>query len=305
MFEPFHQETGIEVTEATYDGQFDLLQEKCSSGVWDVVDVEPAELFHGAAEGLYELIDYSGIDKSALLDSAVHPYGVGIMTYAIVLGYNAETFDDPASAPSTWADFWDLERFPGKRALRNNPQWMLEIALLADGVPADQLYPLDLDRAMASLTKIESQVVIFDAWSEPAELLTRGEVALAVGTNGRLLASRDAGQPIAISWKGGLLASDYFVIAAGSRNKEAAQQLVRFAVGETAQSAFPPLIQYGPVNLRSQAAVSPRVARDLPTGENLADAVFFDGEWWHANELEANRRYTEWLGGRVRETRTP
>jgi putative spermidine/putrescine transport system substrate-binding protein len=296
MFEPFYEETGIGITEREYDGAFDLLKENCSSGEWDVVDVEPAELYHGAEEGLYEPIDYSEIDRSALLDSALHPYGVGIMTYAIVLGYNSETFSDPGSAPSTWADFWDLERFPGKRALRNNPQWMLEIALLADGVPPDELYPLDLDRAMASLAKIQSSVVIFDAWSQPADLLTRGDVALSVGTNGRLLAARDEGKPIAISWKGGLVALDYWVIAAGSEHKEAAQRFVRFSVSESAQSAFPPLISYGPVNELSQEDLAPEVARDLPTApENLADEVFFDAEWWNEHEIEANRRYNEWL----------
>jgi putative spermidine/putrescine transport system substrate-binding protein len=296
MFEPFHEETGIGITERQYDGEFDLLEEKCASGEWDVVDVEPAELYHGAEEGIYEPIDDSKIDRSALLDSALHPYGVGIMTYAIVLGYNSETFSDPGSAPSTWADFWDLERFPGKRALRNNPQWMLEIALLADGVPKDELYPLDLDRAMASLAKIQSSVVIFDAWSRPADLLTQGDVVLSVGTNGRLLAARDEGKPVAISWKGGLVASDYWVIAAGSEHKEAAQRFVRFAVGEKAQSSFPPLIKYGPVNKLSQEDLAPEIARDLPTApENLADEVFFDAEWWNENENEANRRYEEWL----------
>lgn len=296
MFEPFRQETGVGISELIYDGEFELLQEKCSSGEWDVADVEPAELYHGAEAGLYQPIDYAELDRSALLDSALHSHGVGIMTHAIVLGYDSDTFSDPGSAPRTWADFWDLERFPGKRALRSNAQWMLEIALLADGVPGDELYPLDLDRAVASLEKLGSKVVLFDAWSEPAELLTGGDVVLAVGTNGRLHAARDEGKPVAYSWKGGLVASDYWVVCAGSRNKEAAQRFVRYAVSESAQSAFPPLIRYGPVNRRAQEALTPEVVRDLPTApENLADEVFFDPEWWHENELEANRRYGEWV----------
>jgi putative spermidine/putrescine transport system substrate-binding protein len=173
---------------------------------------------------------------------------------------------------------------------------MLEIALLADGVPGSELYPLDLDRAFRKLAEIEDAVVVFDEWSEPAELLASGEAALAVGTNGRLSAARQAGGDLGMSWHGGLVASDYFVIPKGSTNKARAQELVRYAVGREAQAAFPRHIDYGPINRLALDALPEELLARLPTHpDHLAESVRFDAEWWLEYEDEAHRRYEAWL----------
>jgi putative spermidine/putrescine transport system substrate-binding protein len=298
MFEPFAASSGVKVVDVEYDGSYEELREKGAAGEWDVVDVEPVELLRGAAEAIYLPIDYSGVDAAALPESARHPHGVALMNYAIVLGYDAAAFSDPAAAPATWADFWDLERFPGRRALRSTPEWMLEIALLADGVPAEELYPLDLDRAFRSLSAIEDEVVFFDDWAAPAQLLSAGEVAFAVGTNGRLAGARDAGETIGVSWSGGIVSSDYFVIPAGTRSPGRAQELVRYAVGDEAQASFPRLIDYGPVNPRAFEALPPNVRMRLPSHpEHEAESVRFDAEWWLEHEDEAHERYDAWRNG--------
>jgi len=296
MFVPFARATGVEVDEAEYDGDYALVRDRGGAGGWDVVDVEPAELLRGAEDGIYEPIDYTGVDTDALLTGVRHRFGVALMTYSVVLGYDAGRFPDPGAAPATWADFWDRERFPGKRALRGTPEWTLEIALMADGVPPDRLYPLDLDRAFRSLDRIRSSVVVFDDWADPVNLLATGQVALAMGTNGRLEAARDGGKPVAMSWRGGLVSSDYFVILKGSRHKDLAQELVRYAVGRDAQSAFPRYIDYGPVNRLALDALPEDVRVRLPTHpDHLAESVPFDAEWWFQHEDEAHRRYEEWL----------
>jgi len=296
VFEPFAEATGVAVDQREYAGEYELLRDHGAAGEWDVVDVEPAELLHGVEEGIFEPIDYTAIDRAALLPSAIHEYGVGLMTYSIVLGHSTEAFADAEAAPSTWADFWDVARFPGQRALRDNPQWMLEIALLADGVPAAALYPLDLDRAFAALDRLRDHVVLFDDWAQPGELLTSGEAALAVGTNGRLAAARDAGAPVAFSWQGGVVSSDYFVIPKGSRNKQRAQELVAYAVSLEAQSAFPLHIDYGPVRTDASEALPEEIQRRLPSyAPHMDEAVTFDAGWWREHEEEANRRWADWV----------
>ena len=296
IFDPFAKQSGIEVKGVEYDGQYTEIRDQGAAGEWDVVDVEPVELLRGSAAGIYEPIDYSGIDPEVLPQSARHPDGVALMTYSILQGYSTDAFPEAGSAPSTWADFWDLERFPGQRALRSTPEWMLEIALLADGVPPDQLYPIDLDRAFRSLEKIEDAVVFYDSWAEPAEWLASGKVALAVGTNGRLEAAREAGEPIEISWHGGLVSSDYLVIPAGSKNKARAQELVRYAVGQEAQSAFPRLIDYGPVNRRAMDALPGELLKRLPSDPaHVAESAHFDAAWWLEHEDEAHQRYEAWM----------
>ncbi len=300
IFAPFEKETGIPIVEKVYDGGYEELRRRAESGEWDVVDVEPAELLRGAADGIFEPIDYSGIDRSDLLASAVHPDGVGLMTWSVVLGYDAARFGgggSDAAAPATWSDFFDLARFPGERALRRSPQWMLEIALLGDGVPPERLYPLDLDRAFQSLDRIASAVVVFDAWSDPVDLLARGEAVMAAGTNGRFLRAREeGGEAVGISWRQQIVASDFFVIAKGSHHKAAAQKLVGFAVGPEAQARIPLHIDYGPVSRRALAAVPADVLPHLPTApENFRRAVTFDAGWWREHGAEAGRRYAEWV----------
>lgn len=296
MLEPFSSKRGVRIIEREYSGDYTLIREKGAAGEWDVVDVEPAELLRGVAENIYEPIDYSLTDTSALIKSAIHKYGVGLMTYSIVLGYSTEEFSPTSEAPTTWSDFWNLERFPGKRGLHNSPQWMLEIALLADGVSPDSLYPLDLDRAFTSLDRIKDYVITFEAWAQPAEMIDRGDVVMSAGTNGRLISARDEGKKVAISWEGGIVASDYFVILKGSPKKRLAQELVAFSVSDEAQQEFPKHINYGPVNMRVLPKVEPETRANLPTAEsNLEKQVFFNGEWWADHKSEAIQRYNKWL----------
>ena len=53
--------------------------------------------------------------------------------------------------PTTLADFFDTEKFPGKRGLRKSPKANLEMALIADGVAPDEVYAtLETDEGVES-----------------------------------------------------------------------------------------------------------------------------------------------------------
>ena len=61
-------------------------------------------------------------------------------------------------ARSRWADLFDTAKIPGKRTFYKwSAPGVLEIALLADGVAPDKLYPLDLDRAFKKLDTIKKR----------------------------------------------------------------------------------------------------------------------------------------------------
>lgn len=295
IFEPFEQKYNVDIVEVEYSGDYSLIKEKARKGEWDVIDVEPAELLLGAQEGIYEPIDYSKINKDELIPEAIHQYGLGVITYSIILGYSTETFPEGKPHPNTWADLWDTKTYPGKRALHNSPQWMLEIALLSQGVPKDQLYPLDMDRAFESLNKIKSQTVLFETWAQPAQLIQRGEVTATVGTNGRLLAAKQEGLPIEVSWDQGIFAVEYYVVPKGLKNKDLAMRFLAFAASVDGQKDIPKYIAYGPTNRNAMAQLEPSLAKNLPTAEeNYSKQVAFNPEWWLKNKSEAIRRYNEW-----------
>ena len=149
IFKPFESKHKVPVKVIQYDGQYDWIKTmvEFDSVFLDVVDAEGNILIFGSGEGVLEPIDYTAVDKSQLLSIATHPNGVGVVAWSWVLAYNSEAFKE-GQAPRTWKDFFDLETFPGPRGLQNDPRRTLEMALLADGVALENLYPLDLDRAL-------------------------------------------------------------------------------------------------------------------------------------------------------------
>ena len=155
---------------------------------WNLVEVESPELARGCDEGLFEELDPGVVgNPDDFVEGAIQPCGVGFFVWSTVLAYNA---DKLKNAPSGWADFWDTEKFPGKRGLPKAPKRTLYLALIADGVAPDQIYetlstPEGVDRAFKKLDTIKKDVVWWEAGAQPVQLLADGEVTMATGYNGR------------------------------------------------------------------------------------------------------------------------
>ena len=136
--EPFTQATGIAVLQdgPTDYGKLKAMVEAAMS--WDVVDVEHDFAIKAAADGLLEPLDFQAIDKSTIDPRFVTDHAVGSFYYSFVLAYNQ---DAGRGGPPTWADLFDLEKFPDKRTFYKwSAPGAIEIALLADGVAPDKLY---------------------------------------------------------------------------------------------------------------------------------------------------------------------
>ena len=179
-FEPFKQATGIDLVEDVWNGGVGAIRAKVEGGgqEWDVVQVEAEELVIGCEEGLYEPIDWDAVGgKEQFIDAAVNDCGVGAIVWSTVLAYDGDKItEDP---PQSWADFLDTEKFPGKRGLRRHPKYTLEFALMADGVPPDQVYevlrtPEGVDRAFAKLDEIKDDIIWWEAGAQPPQLLGLG-----------------------------------------------------------------------------------------------------------------------------------
>jgi putative spermidine/putrescine transport system substrate-binding protein len=105
------------------------------------------------------------------------------------------------------ADFFDLDRFPGPRALQARPEVNLEWALIADGVSPAEVYDVlatedGLDRALDVLGDIRDQVVWWRRPSEPPRLLATGQVAMSSAWNGRIYEEvEERGTPLRIIWQ--------------------------------------------------------------------------------------------------------
>jgi len=202
-------------------------------------------------------------------------------------------------APRNWAEFWDTQRFPGKRSLYSSPSdgSILEIALLANGVPIDKLYPLDVERALKSLEKLGRQNIIWHTTNqEPIQQMTSGAVSLATCFDGRVVLANRAGAELGFQPAGSAVSGNpYCVIRTSAHQKEAFQFLNYMFNATEADAEYMDLTSYAVPNMRALALTKPATRELLPTAPELKDKVFIkDDVWWKDNLVKVTQRFKEW-----------
>lgn len=298
-FEPFTRQTKVPVTYAT-PYEFARVKAMQDAGRVEVdFATAPASDFEiGLKQGYYQKLDFGLIDRTSLDESQIVGGGYGIVASAIsyVLTYNTRKWPGD-NHPGSWADFWDTRRFPGPRTLRDTPEATLEIALLADGVPKDRLYPLDVDRAFKKLDQIKEHVVWYNEVTQSQQLIQNQEVDLAMMVNGRASDSIiNSGAPYRIEWNQQIyLGTDKWVVFKGAPNRDNAMRMVGFGGQGTPQAIFATALFYGPSNSRAFKYIDERTSLELPTHpRNLAKAVTQNLEWWTNNRDAVTRRWIAW-----------
>lgn len=301
VFETYTAKTGIKVDEQEYGGEIAKIAAMISSGntTIDVVDVDAPTLLQGCDEGIFEIIDWTQIgDKADWISGTTSECGVGTIVYSTSLAYNAATLEN---GPTMLADLFDTAKFPGKRGLWKNPATNLEFALLADGVPVDQVYevlgtPDGLDRAFAKLDSIKDSIVWWEAGAQAPQLLASGEVVMTSAWNGRIFNAKKEGQNFKIVWDNQILDSNFWAIPKGARNIAASMDFIKYAVEPEVLAATTKYIPYGPVRTSAAPFVTPEDAANLPTSpENLTVALTLDNAFWADNGDEIRKRFTTWL----------
>jgi len=290
--DPFSKATGTEVLQ---DGPTDYGKIKAmveaGAATWDVVDVEGDYAVQAGKAGLLEKLDFSVIDKSKLDPRFVTDYSVGSFYYSFVIGCNK---DAVAVCPKTWAELFDTAKFPGKRTFYKwSAPGVIEAALLADGVAADKLYPLDLDRAFKKLDSIKSDIVWWDGGAASQQLLASAEAPFGSFWNGRLTALAATGVKVETSWDQNITAADALVVPKGAKNKEAAMKFIATATSAEGQAALAAATGYAPTNLDSPALMDPAVAKTLPD-QQTASQVNADMTYWAEHRDEIGTRWYAW-----------
>lgn len=304
FFQPFADEHGITYREDTYLGGWGQFQAMQDSGVvpWDVVQVETAEMVRGCEEGMFLELDWSKLGgKERFIPTAVSPCGVGTIVWSVLLAYNAEKVGD--KKPDEFADFWDVETWPGKRGMRAGPKLNLEFALMADGVPPEDVYdvlstPEGVDRAFAKLDEIKPHIQWWEAGAQAPEWLTAGDVIMSIAYNGRISGAQEKGLPLVPVWDNTIYAVDSWVILADSPNVETGYKFIDFASDPKRQAKNAMHLPYGPTNVDAVKELPPEVVANLPAGDNLATALFGGSEegteFWVDHQEELTERWTAW-----------
>lgn len=300
-YEPFMKQTGIKLLEDSWSGGIGILRTKIQGGNsnWDVVQVEVDELGLGCTEGLYEKMDWKllgGQDK--FLKEAVHECGVGSALWSTAITYDADKLKE---GPKNWADFWDVKKFPGKRALRKGAKYTLEFALMADGVPKEEVYkvlrtPAGVERAFKKLDELKPHIVWWTAGGQPLQLLASGEVVMTTAYTSRpYFARRQEKKNYNVVWNQSIYAIDFWVVLKGSPNRDNAFKLVEFITRPEQQRGYPTLAGSSPTNLEAikgvDADVAPLVA-GYPANREVA--MLIDSDYWTDNADQLTQRFNAW-----------
>ena len=302
FYQPFEKATGQKVVGVDYNGEVAKVKAMVEAGkvTWDVVEVESPEVLRGCEEGVYEKIDPKLIGgKAAFLPGTVSECGVGIFVWSTAIAYNA---DKLKTGPTSWADFWDVKKFPGKRGLRKGAKYTLEFALLADGVKPADVYKVlgtkaGVDRAFKKLDQLKANIQWWEAGAQPPQFLASGDVVMSSAYNGRIdAANRQDGQNFAISWPGNLYTLDSWVIMKGTPNRDRALQFLNFAGQPGIQAELPPKIPYGVTAKGANDHIAPAVLANLPTTpEHMEGALRIDDQFWLDNLDRLSQRFNNWL----------
>jgi putative spermidine/putrescine transport system substrate-binding protein len=279
----------------------------------DVADVELSDAVRLCDEGKLEVIDHAalpaGVDGTPAADDFVagalaSECAVANIVWSTVVSYDSSKVTGVTSI----ADFFDTAKFPGKRGLRKSAKANLEMALMADGVPAAEVYSLleteeGVARAFAKLDTIKADVVWWEAGAQPPQLLADGEVVMTTGYNGRIFnAAIGEGKPFTILWDGQIMDFDLFVIPKGAPNKDLAMEYVAFATDSQRLADQAKYISYGPARKSSAPLVGlyqdgkTEMAPHMPTSpEALKNALTNDFEFWADRDVELSEKFNAWL----------
>jgi len=295
-YDPFEKETGIKVQDTSAPEVAKVKAQVDAKNIeWDVIEGGTRWYNVLVKQGLVQALDLKKISTSDLIPGAALSHGISHLVTSMNLAYNTNIF--PNQRPDNWADFWNVTKFPGPRAYMADVTYALEFALLADGVPPDKLYPIDVERAFKKLNELKPHIKVF--WKhgdQPVQLVSQGEVAMAPAHNGRVHAAQEKGIPIALTWNQGSCSMSYLYIMTGAPQPELGLKFINFCASPKPQADAAIEIPYGPTNKKAFDLIPPDRRKDLPTyPDNLKRMWALDGKWLGDNYDMINDRWQKFM----------
>ncbi len=315
LFTPFEESTGIQINTQYYSGELAILN---SDLVPDIIDMTLDDTLLACEQNTIKHIDATKVlvntekgvpPEDDFVAGTILPCGVSHLSYSTLIAYNERAF--PGEKPLSIRDFFDIENFPGKRAIQKKPSEILEWALIAEGVPIDQVYDLlsterGLRLAFRRLDSIRDELIWWDNPKQPAELLNSGKAVMASGFNGRFFDAQVQGAPITMLWDAQIVDWNVWVIPnTKNQSDELAHQFIRFVTQADNMARLAENIPYGPsrksalnrIGLHPEKGFSMR--DHLPTADHhLKRALFRDAKWYARTSTLRNDRFWQWLNSK-------
>ncbi len=318
--EPYMKMTGVEIIndESSAEAVAKLrAMNEAGNVTWDVVDVVASDALRLCDEGLAMEIDpdehlAAAPDGTSAKDDfgdlLVGDCFIPQIVYSTTFGYRTDMVGD--NPPDDICDVFDLEAYPGKRALEKRPINNVEWALLCDGVAKADVYDVlateaGQERALAKLGTIKDQVIWWSAGADTPQLLADGEIVMGSTYNGRLFSViEEQDQPVAMLWDAQVFDLDGWIIPTGLSDERLARALdyIRFATDTQRLADQAKYISYGPARKSSAPLVGKHaelgidMAPHMPTDPNNAKNTFlYNYEFWADYRDDIDAKFQAWL----------
>lgn len=310
---PYEDENSVRVHVEHYSGGIAEIRDQVESAnvIWDVVDLTQADSLRACQEGLLENLSAMSLPDGAdgtpfaddFVEGGLNDCGVGVIQWSTAFAYSSSAFGE--NAPATIADFFDTETYPGARAIRNDPTVVMEWALMADGVPREDVYSTletaeGITRAFEKMNEISSGLQIWSAGREPVRLLNVGDVVMSsIWATTGATAAQEEGSDFQIVFDGRVLELDLFGIPKGSRYKEEAMDFIRFASSTQSLANMVGYLPNGPTRQSSMALLSDETLAQIPNSPTYSDSlsIVSDAAWWAENHGRLEEAFQAWLNG--------
>lgn len=298
LFEAYEAATGTPVSDDVYNGEMAKIYGMVETGnvTYDIIMVEAPELVRGCEDGVFAKIDYEVIDAGKFIEGATHECGVGGTGWGAAMFYDKTKHPE---GPSNFAEFWDVEAFPGTRSMRTGPKMTLEAALMADGVAKEDVYEVlgtdeGVERAFAKLDQIKDNIVWWKSGAQPLQLVGSGEVDYAMGYTGRIIGANNEGADYALHWNTLMYSIDYWTVVSGSDMTEEAMKMIDWITSPEPLRAQAAVWPISPANKEVNADPALQEANPGMVLNHADEGLFISTEFWiqHGDELEA--KFTAW-----------
>ena len=315
---PFNDQFGIEVIEDSTPllGRVRAMQ---ASGniAWHVFDQGTGTIHNLGRNGSLEDLDFSVIDNRDFLEVLKAPYTAGGgITWSETWAYNSDVYPE-GNRPTIMSDFYDTEKFPGRRAWAYYPHLEMKFVILAQNpellntsegrASLSALNPEQVDRAFELFDEYADQIdLIWQTGSDCPQLLISGDLDMCTNWNGRIFDAVREGAPINICWEcGHLLNTDGWGIIKGLKDQdpeafELAQLFMAWTSLPEINARISQFITYGPINIKSLSALDApeydEVRDELPSSSaNIPFAILNDEEHAAIHDDEWRERYAGFI----------
>lgn len=302
---PFKEQSKLDVAVDDRDAGIGAVRTKLEGGgnTWDVVAAEDIEVLQGCDEGFFAKIDRSKLPNLKDYNIADPRFECGIpyVVYNTALGYDKNVVK---TEPTSWADLWDTQKWPGKRAMAKSPVDALEIALLADGVAGADVYsvlatPEGVDRAFKKLDALKKDIVWWTNVGQSRQMLASGEVVMTVTfDNGIRFFNKTQKTNLGAVLKDAITHVDYWAIIAESPQIDNAYKFLEYASQPEPQAAVTNMLAISVPNRNALPLTSDDIRPFVSTDpENLKSTFKSDADFWINNYDALAKRFDTWVAG--------